>query len=690
MDSLWAVYNNTAQSDTNRLKAIGDIAGSYISNNPDTAIIIGKKQLQFAEKTKQKKYEAAALRNLGLCYSFYNYKKRDRVKALEYELKSLEIYEEIGSKEGVENCYIDIGDLFENDPKSLEYYTKALAIDESIGNKAAISLCYDRIGSYYESTKNYPKALEYYTSELNIGKAKKYLDPYCLINIGRMYGMEKKYSEELENFEQAFDITKNNNDKIGMMYVLWQIGDFFNEQNAYTKALKIYFSGIELAKEVNNIIYLAIYYKGIGEVYYKMDDMQNAKIYAELALPFTKADGNFYRIKRLSNLLSSIYDTLNMPKKALMMYRQYIQMKDTITNNEQTQKFNAIAFKGEADAKEKIFNSEREKKEQEIENQKLMRNIFIIGFFIFGILAAIIFRNLQQNKKAKAIIENQKEEVEKQRELADSRRIIAEEQKHIIEKQKLLVEEHQREIVDSITYAQRLQRAILPSDEEIKKHLPNSFLLYLPKDIVAGDFYWMEHLDNTVYIAAADSTGHGVPGAMVSVVCSNALNRAVKEFSLRDTGKILDKTRELVLETFAKSSKEVKDGMDISLLAIESNRQKIYWSGAYNPLWYIENGELIEIKADKQAIGRSENPSPFTLHTIKCKPNTTFYLITDGYADQFGLGDKKFMKKKFKELLLSMQDRTLEEQGRLLEEHHVKWKGNMEQTDDVTVIGIKV
>ncbi|HEX7414298.1 MAG TPA: hypothetical protein VF411_09675, partial [Bacteroidia bacterium] len=170
--------------------------------------------------------------------------------------------------------------------------------------------------------------------------------------------------------------------------------------------------------------------------------------------------------------------------------------------------------------------------------------------------------------------------------------------------------EKNKEMTDSITYAKRLQHAILPSVEAVKELLPNSFIYFQPKDIVSGDFYWMHTTKEAVYIAAADCTGHGVPGAMVSVVCSNALNRAVKEFGLTDTGHILDKTRELVIETFEKSDKDVKDGMDISLLRIEyssplerDGRVKLQWSGANNSLWYILNNELIEVRADKQPIG---------------------------------------------------------------------------------------
>ncbi|HKC68421.1 MAG TPA: two-component regulator propeller domain-containing protein, partial [Bacteroidia bacterium] len=264
-------------------------------------------------------------------------------------------------------------------------------------------------------------------------------------------------------------------------------------------------------------------------------------------------------------------------------------------------------------------------------------------------------------------------------------------QKEELEQQKEIIEEKNKDITDSINYAKRIQDAILPPVELIKKKLPDTFLLYKPKDIIAGDFYWMEEIEHIIFIAAADCTGHGVPGAMVSVVCSNALNSVVKEFGLRDTGKILDKTRELVLETFKKSGEEIKDGMDISLLVIDEIKQEVLWSGANNQLWYISNKQLHEIKADKQSIGKTDNPKPFTTHTIEYKKGDIYYLMTDGYPDQFGgPKGKKFKYKQLEEKLLAISDKPLDWQHKILLDTFNDWKGNLNQVDDVTIIGIKL
>jgi ligand-binding sensor domain-containing protein/serine phosphatase RsbU (regulator of sigma subunit) len=305
-------------------------------------------------------------------------------------------------------------------------------------------------------------------------------------------------------------------------------------------------------------------------------------------------------------------------------------------------------------------------------------------FCVIGLLIGIRFYVRFREHKLK----------EKQRELEEIVTIRTQEisnQKQIVEHQKELVQEKQKEIIDSITYAKRLQQAILPPRHFITQHLTNNFVLYHPKDIVAGDFYWMHVEGDLIFIAAADSTGHGVPGAMVSIVCSNALEKAVNEFRLTDTGQILDKTTDLVLDTFAKSGEEIKDGMDISLLCFNKSTKEITWSGANNQLWYIFNGELFEIKADKQPIGKSDHCKNFKTNLINWQEGIIFYLMTDGYPDQFGgPKGKKFKYKQLQELLIANFEKTLSDQHNLLSEQFTTWKGDLEQVDDVTIIGIKL
>jgi serine phosphatase RsbU (regulator of sigma subunit) len=261
-----------------------------------------------------------------------------------------------------------------------------------------------------------------------------------------------------------------------------------------------------------------------------------------------------------------------------------------------------------------------------------------------------------------------------------------------IEIQKQLVDNKNKEITDSIEYALRIQNAILPPTGLVKNCLGSCFIYYRPKDIVAGDFYWIEKLDDVVLFAACDCTGHGVPGAMVSVICHNALNRAVREFGLKQPAEILDKTAEIVIESFSKSEEDIKDGMDVSLCSYNTKTKVLQWAGANNPLWLFKNGELIETKADKQPIGMNDSRKPFTNHTFNLNTSDTIYLFSDGVTDQFGgeTGNKKLTKKRFREFILSIQGKEMKEQEITLDKFITDYRKKVEQIDDMLVMGVKI
>ncbi len=259
--------------------------------------------------------------------------------------------------------------------------------------------------------------------------------------------------------------------------------------------------------------------------------------------------------------------------------------------------------------------------------------------------------------------------------------------------QKELVEMKNKEITDSITYAKRIQEAILPAGSLLLSSLKDAFVLYKPKDIVAGDFYWLEEKNDKILLAAADCTGHGVPGAMVSVVCNNALNRAVREFDLEQPGQILNKVRDIVIETFNKSGEDVKDGMDIALVSLKFYGDKaiLEFSGANNSLFIMSNGALNVIAADQQPIGKYALTESFTNHSVELKKGDTFYIFTDGYIDQFG-GEKgkKLKFQGFIEILNQIQNDSMKEQKKKMDDYFNEWRGELEQVDDVCVIGVKI
>ena len=643
LDSLWKVYNDKKQADTNRLKAIQAIAWSYKSNKPDTFIFLAEQELRFVSKlplSERKLWTASVFNDIGVVFI----EKSNFPKALEFLLKALQLQEEIANKKGIGNCYSNIGRVYEsqyNYPTALENYLKALKIRESINDEKGIGDCYGNIGNIYFYQNDYSKALDYYFQSL---KTKE--------NLG---------------------------DKMGQAVCYGNIGNIYERQEKYIEALDFFLKSLKAAKEIGYKQALGLGYNNISVLYNNLVNFKLAILYGDSALQVCKEIKDIDDERLTYENLADIYAKNGRYKEAYDYHVKFKGLTDSIFNADNSKQLGDLKTQFEVEKKEAELKAKAEAQEA-INAEEKKRQQFII-YAVVGVLlivtffSGLLYKRFILTNKQKEIIELKSKETEEQ---------------------KYLVEEKQKEIIDSITYAKRLQRAILPADAEIKKYLPDSFIYYKPKDIVAGDFYWMEHLDDLTFIAAADSTGHGVPGAMVSVVCSNALNRAVKEFGLRDTGKILDKTRELVLETFEKSGEEIKDGMDISLLSI--SRQKngvkttIQWSGANNALWYISGKELTEIKADKQPIGKTDKPVPFTTHNLELtKTGGVFYLMTDGYPDQFGgTKGKKFKYKQLKEKLLANGAKILEEQKNILTLLFEEWKGNLEQVDDVTIIGIRI
>lgn len=300
------------------------------------------------------------------------------------------------------------------------------------------------------------------------------------------------------------------------------------------------------------------------------------------------------------------------------------------------------------------------------DSQRLMAG----GFFGILLLSLLILRSHNRQHKQRLILSDRNTEITAQKEVISAKNT---------------------EIMDSIACARRIQTAILPPIRLVNSFLNNSFVLFLPKDIVAGDFYWMERKENKIVFASADCTGHGVPGAMVSVMCHNALNRAVREFGMLSAGDILNKTRDLVIEEFSKSESQMRDGMDISLCVLDTNSKEISWAGANNPLWIIRNKELLEYKPDKQPVGNYIKQSPFTNHQIHLEKNDMIYVFTDGIQDQFGgPNNKKFKIARMRELLLKVHTQPAEEQHRNIVASIESWRGDQEQVDDICLIGVSI
>lgn len=650
-------------SDSILLKVSKDFKNINYNGSYEKALdyyYLGKnKSIQF------KNNEALALLRLA---SFYSEKsKADELTG--------DIYFRIGE------CY-----LMESDyNNALAAYGKALEIAARINDVQTSSSCESAIGEIYMYKEDFSKAYEHLFKSLTSAKKINYIyqQGYTLASLGCVFLADSNYKEALNYFDESnkvytsyykgslfSEITMNN---LNIASAYTSLGD-------YNKALKFLQLVMDNLDVTNDPGIAAETFNCYGEIFLQTNKLKDAETYCQKALLISKQNDFVASTQHSYELLYKIYESMKKFETALVYHKAFTHLADSLTNKTQIKKFaemenevvqNKLII--EHERKETELRKEKTKKEEELSRQRITSIIVTVGFIVLLIFAVIIYKSLQENKKKTVIISEQKKQAEQQKEI---------------------IEEKKKEVMDSIAYAKKIQEAILPSNLLITSSFKDSFVIYKPKDIVAGDFYWLEKINGKLLIAVADCTGHGVPGAMVSVVCSNALNRAVKEFGLEDPGLILDKVREMVIDTFEKSGSDVKDGMDISLAAIpEQNGEliTIQWAGANNPLWYISDGQLIEIKANKQPVGKYIQHQAFQTNTISLKSNSLIYLITDGFADQFGgPKGKKFKYRNLKELLTEIALLPMSTQKEILLKEFDSWKHHQEQVDDVTILGIKV
>lgn len=568
--------------------------------------------------------------------------------------KSLELYIKVGDKEGEANSYNDIGVLHyysENFETARDYFDKALVIYEQLKDTAGITMYYNNVANTYFDQDNLEQSIIMYKNALKYDELMGDIEGQCIVlnNIGETYTLMGEYDQAEKILLETLVKAEQTEDPWLLTNPLMSLGELYSLTKEYHKAIKVLERNVKICEEISALPEQADNY--------------------ELLYATHKANGNF--------------------EKALRYHELNRQLNDSILDLEKERQLNELEVKYQLKDKAKEIELITQEKEldhlahiQEMDDARNKLYLTITGLVAFAIVLFFSLRNMIQKKRANEKLKEQNQVIQNKNEE--------------IKSAYLQIEEKNSEIIDSINYAKRIQSAILPPNSRIEALIPDSFILYQPKDVVAGDFYWLEEKNNQILLAVADCTGHGVPGAMVSVVCNNGLNRSVREDMITDPGKILDRTRELVLQEFGKSEEKVTDGMDIALVSLERKNNQtasLQFAGAHNPLWIIRKGqkEIEEIKADKQPIGDFPNPKPYTTHSIELNKGDIFYIFTDGYADQFG-GEKgkKLKTGNLKKLLSTIAHLNLADQKVKMEQFFLEWKGHLEQIDDVCFIAVRI
>ena len=679
-DSLWNIWQDTTLKNDTRFRALDDIIWeNYVFSNPDSAIILAKLEIEFSKAIGEKNYEATAYNNIGLSFDV----KGDFKNALNSYQKSLAIKEEIGDKKAIASTYNNIGIIYNsmgNMAMSLKYYKMSLALHKETGDTNSLGSNYNNIGIIYRVQKNYEKAMEYYL--LGLEKRKHENDTKGIAgsftNIANLFYEKEQYDSSLYYHKKSLEIHQNGNDLQGIAGSYGNIAGLHHALNQDDKAIEFFNKSLALSKQIGDKLSTANAYSNLGVLYFHLKKNN-------LALEFLlKSKKLFLDLNTIANLesdcktLYEIYKAKGNLTKAIENYELHVMFKDSLDKmdaNNQLYQFEAekafeisrltdsIKYADEI----LIQQAENLAKEEQLKSEKQRRTALLIIVGLVLVSLGFVFIQLRKTRAQKVVIEGQHQK---------------------------LNQSHQ-EITDSINYAKRIQDALMTSTVYMKDVIPESFIFFQPKDVVSGDFYWVYRSPKgQIYFTVADCTGHGVPGAFMSMIGTSLLNEFIIENNLEDTAEILTNMRKQIIKSLKQEGADAdnKDGMDMALCKYDPKKKTVQFSGAYNPLIHITKNEINHIKGDNQPIGlHTGRKLPFTNHEIKVKKGDMLYIYSDGFADQFG-GErgKKYMSGKFKKFLLSISEMKTEQQDKLIKEEFTKWLGKNEQIDDVCVMGVRI
>lgn len=564
--------------------------------------------------------------------------------------------------------------------KSLKYYLKASELYENSNNLGALAVVKTNIGEVYRHMRNYQKAIEFTNEALEINKKLENLAGVASSEngLGAIYYDMNELEKAVDYFKSALLYYKLNREFTNVALAQNNIGSIYNELEKYPEAIANYKAAMEVFSQLKDSVNYAMCLANVGNVYNIMGDYKHGIDCSSKALEISVRLKDRFNIAACYVFLAEGYQFSGDYKHAFEYQTKLLNLKDTIYDLETNQNIAEMQTKFDTEKKEKenkILKQENDLQVLSINRQKIINYSVSLGLLLVIVLAFFIYKGYKQKQKANFQLE---------------------EKNILIQQKNKIVEEKNKDITDSIRYAKRLQTAILKPESTLANYFEDGFVLFKPKDIVSGDFYWFEKFGNLSLIAAADCTGHGVPGAFMSIIGCNLLSQAVNEYAITQPAAILNSINKgltKVLQQKGDADSFVTDGMDIALCCFNPDKMIVEYSGAFNPMWLIRNGEVIEFGADKFPVGAfvDSQVRMFNSHEIPVQKGDMIYLFSDGYADQFGgPAGKKFKYKPMQALLLEHYKKPGAEQRIVLNNAFEKWAGNLEQIDDVLIIGVRI
>lgn len=682
VDSL--IYSiKVAEEDTVKLNLLNQLARQYL------LLSDLEKALTTANEAKSMALELNVDQALSLAYNIIGnvfYYRGEIDEAIVNYTSSLEIRKKIGDKKGLAGSYNNIGVMFHeqgNYEKALENHLNSLSMKEEIGDTSGMASCYINIGRIFLVQKNYSKALYNFKKslEMNIIVGDKIEIAKLYNHIGVTYNNMNEYTNAMKNLSQSLLMQQTLGDKRGVADAYINIANVYERQLEYEKALHNLMKAMAIFKEINYMPRVAMVYRNSGILYTSLNNLSKAEEFIYNSLAIEKKYNNRIGIKECYEALATIFYRKRDYEKAYEFRKMFESLKDSLFNTQSVKQIAEMNERYSSLKKDKeLTQKEGEivKQEADTEKKQVQINVFIVCCIVALFFSVFIFKAY----KGKQLINEQLQD-----------------KSEIIEIQKKSVEEKNKNITASIAYAKRIQNAVIPSEEKFKSILPTAFIFFRPKDVVSGDFYWIAEVDDdavgskTILLAVGDCVGHGVPGALMSLMSYNLLEQIVKDHKIYSPSLILDNITKVLTKLLLDNSdkQNVKSGLDIALCKIDFKKMILDYSGAQNSLYLVRNGVLIEYKADKRSIPGKLNPASFTKHEISIFKDDLLYLFTDGYADQKGgQENKKLFYKPFQELLTKISYLPLVEQKNELDSFFSNWQGNNEQIDDVLVVGIKI
>ena len=660
-----------------QLTLLDSISLTYRNENPSLALLYANKEVEIATNNNDEKLLAQSLSTRSKVL-----KQLTDFDKAEIDLnQALTIYTKLNYKSGLTNVFTDLGTLNYlkgNFDAAIKFYLNCLKIADEVNDKSSQASVLNNIGNVYLMQQKEDKAIVYYQKAYELYKVLGDLERAALTldNIGLVYSNKDDYQMALLYQVSALRIVEKLSNQQMLAETLMNVGALYQLMEKYDAALKYFEQAYEISVKIDSKYTTIGCLINIGEAYKLRKNYELAISKTMEAYAISQEMGAKANLKKAAINLSDIYEELKQYDNALKYYKIYSETKDSILNEESFNQINELSAKYEADKKQKeieILTKDNDLNDTKLKQQKTLTISLFIGIGLIVIMLLLVFYRYQEKRKANVLLE---------------------EKNSAINEQKELVVEKNKEITDSINYARRIQDAMLPSQKIVNEYFKDNFIFYQPKDIISGDFYWALRKDDKLYIAAADCTGHGVPGALMSMIGVTFLRQIINEMNITHTAEILNHLHSMVLSALNEdvNFRNSQDGMDVALLKIDLSNKKAQFSGAVRPLYVATSTGFEIIKGDRFSIGGIKTlEESFSSVEIDWLKGTSFYLFSDGLADQFGQQScKKFKVKKLQDLLTDLNHQPMQEQYRCISELFNDWKGNLEQTDDVLLIGIKV